>query len=307
MAAPVVIDMGMAEPAEVLVASMVEACTKAVGDGDCHLVRDAPQGPYRAIAILTWEGLDKVRIEVGLRRDDGTEWRTRALSFQPEDAEVERFRSVGFVVGTLATEESPPPPPPPVEAPPPVAPPPKPEPPPRPLPKPEPTPPVRPVSSIGLVGTIGGALDEGAPRYGGALRGRFGVSSWIGVTTSVGGSLRPRDQNELMLRFLDAGVGLGFVLSRPRPIGWELDVQAVVESFYAQAGAGGEADSANRILPAARAELDLVWRVAPPVEILVGGNLFARPASTTVMVGGESVGTTGILEVGIVAGARLEL
>ena len=115
MAAPVVIDMGMAEPADAQVTAMVEACAKAVGDGDCHLVRDAPQGPYRAIAILTWEGLDKVRIEVGLRRDDGTEWRTRALSFQPEDAEIERFRSVGFVVGTLATEEQPPAPPPPIE------------------------------------------------------------------------------------------------------------------------------------------------------------------------------------------------
>src|SRR6185503_13284012 len=125
MAAPVVIDMGIAEPAEVLVASMVEACAKAVGDGECHLVRDAPQGPYRAIAILTWDGPDKVRIEVGLRRDAGTEWRTRALTFQPEDAELERFRSVGFVVGTLATEEQPSPPPLPAVEPKPVAPPPK--------------------------------------------------------------------------------------------------------------------------------------------------------------------------------------
>jgi hypothetical protein len=307
MAAPVVIDMGMAEPADAMVLSMVEACAKAVGDGDCHLVRDAPQGPYRAIAILTWEGVDKVRIEVGLRRDDGTEWRTRSLSFQPEDAELERFRSVGFVVGTLATEEPPPAPPPTIEAPAPVAPPPKPEPPPPPLPKPTPSPSVRPVSSIGLVGTMGGALDEGAPRYGGALRGRFGISSWIGVSTSVGGSVRPRDQHELMLRFLDAGVGLGFILSPPRPIGWELDVQAVIESFYATAEGSGESDSANRVLPAARVELDLVWSVVPKLQLLVGGNVFARPASTTVMVAGEAVGTTGILEVGISAGARFEL
>jgi len=307
MAAPVVIDMGMAEPADAQVTAMVEACAKAVGDGDCHLVRDAPQGPYRAIAILTWEGLDKVRIEVGLRRDDGTEWRTRALSFQPEDAEIERFRSVGFVVGTLATEEQPPAPPPPIEAPPPVAPAPKPEPLPPPLPPPPPSPPVRPMSSIGLVGTIGGALDEGAPRYGGALRGRIGVSSWLGVSMSVGGSVRPRDHNELMLRFLDAGAGLGFVLAPPRPIGWELDVQAVIESFYATAEGSGESDSANRVLPAARVELDLVWSVVPKLQLLVGGNVFARPASTTVMVAGEAAGTTGILEVGISAGARFEL
>jgi hypothetical protein len=137
MAAPVVIDMGIAEPPEVLVASMVEACQKAVGDGECRLVREAPQGPYRAIAILTWDGPDKVRIEVGLRREVGTEWRTRALTFQPEDVELERFRSVGFVVGTLASEEAPPAPPPEVKPSAPAAPPPKPAPPPPPPPSPE--------------------------------------------------------------------------------------------------------------------------------------------------------------------------
>jgi hypothetical protein len=163
------------------------------------------------------------------------------------------------------------------------------------------------MSSVGLVGTMGGALDEGAPRYGGAVRGRLGLSSWIGVSASVGGSVRPRDQNELMLRFLDAGVGFGFVLSPPRPIGWELDLQAVVESFNASADASGESDSANRVLPAARLELDLVWAVVPKIQVLLGGNVFARPASTTVKVAGESAGTTGILEVGLAAGARFEL
>jgi hypothetical protein len=305
MAAPVVIDMGIAEPTEVLVSSMIEACGKAVGDGECHLVREAPQGPYRAIAILTWDGPDKVRIEVGLRRDVGTEWRTRALSFQPEDVELERFRSVGFVVGTLATEKT-------EEAPPPVVAPPPPEKPPPPVVRPVPTPKPpasqgRPSSSVGLVGTIGGALDEGAPRYGGALRGRIGVASWIGVALSVGASVRPKDQHELELRFLDAGAGVAFVLQRPRPLGWELSVEGVVESFRAQAEGAGTSDSQERVLPAARVELDFVWSVAPLVEIVVGGNLFARPASTTIQVGGESVGSTGMLELGVVAGARFPL
>jgi len=307
MAAPVVIDMGIAEPTEVMVASMIEACTKAVGDGECHLVRSAPQGQYRAIAILTWEGPDKVRIEVGLRRDEGTEWRTRALSFQPEDVELERFRSVGFVVGTLATEEeqqapepvvAPPPPPPPA----PRAAPPPPTPPPVPSPRP-----LRPMSSVGLVGTMGGALDEGAPRYGAALRGRLGISSFIGVAASVGASVRPEDQRELSLRFLDAGLGLAFVLYRPEPLGAELGVEAVLESFRASAEALGTTDARERLMPIARIELDLVWAVAPPIEILLGGNLVARPASTTVMVGGESVGSTGELELGAAAGARLSL
>lgn len=307
MAAPVVIDMGMAEPPEVLVASMVEACQKAVGDGECHLVREAPQGPYRAIAILTWDGPDKVRIEVGLRRDVGTEWRTRALTFQPEDVELERFRSVGFVVGTLASEEQAPAPPPEVKPQPPVAPPPKPVSPVPPASPPPSEPPARPASSIGLVGTLGGALDEGAPRYGGAVRGRVGLAPWIGIAVSAGASFRPKDDHGLALLFLDAGVGAGFVLVRPRPIGWELTLEAAVENFRADADSAGESDAQQRTLPVARAELDVVWAVVSPIELLLGGNVLARPASTTIVVGGESMGSTGIVEVGLTAGARLAL
>jgi hypothetical protein len=308
MAAPVVIDMGVVEPAEALVASMVEACTKAVGDGDCHLVREAPQGPYRAIAILTWDGPDRVRIEVGLRRDDGTEWRTRLLSFQTEDVEIERYRSVGFVVGTLATEEETAPPPPPIEAPPPPVPTtrvPPPAPPAPPLPSP--TPSARPSSSIGLVGTLGGGLDQGGPRYGAGLRGRVGFASWIGIAASLGASMRPRDDRELALRFLDAGLGLSFVLQPPDPIGAELDLEAVLESFRADAEASGQSAAMERLMPAARLELDLVGAVAPPVEVLLGANLLARPASTTVRVGGEEAGSTGELELGLALGARLSL
>src|SRR5688572_499168 len=308
MAAPVVIDMGVVEPAEALVASMVEACTKAVGDGDCHLVREAPQVPYRAIAILTWDGPDKVRIEVGLRRDDGTEWRTRSLSFQSEDVELERYRSVGFVVGTLATEEVDAPPPSPAEPALPPAPtsraePPPPPPPPPPLPAPS----QRASSSIGLVGTLGGALDQGGPRYGAALRARVGFASWIGVAASLGASVRPRDDRELALRFLDAGLGLAFVLQRPAPIGAELDVEAVLESFRADAQAAGQSAAMERLLPAARLELDLVWAVTRPVDVFLGGNLLGRPASTTVQVAGEKAGSTAKLELGLALGARLSL
>jgi hypothetical protein len=307
MAAPVVIDMGIAEPAEVLVQAMVEACDKAVAEGECHLVRDAPQEPYRAIAIVTWEGPDKARVEVGLRRDEGTEWRTRALSFQPEDIDVERFRSVGFVVGTLSTEEAPqpapepppPPPPPPATV---VPPPPRPPPPP-----PRPTERAETTSSVGVVGTIGGALDQGGPRYGAALRGQVGIAPWIGVVASAGGSMRPRDDRGLALRFLDAGLGLGFVLQEPRPIGWEACIEGLVEQFRADATANGSTESMSRVLPAGRLELNLVGSVASPIDIVVGGSLIFRPSSTTVVVEGESAGATGLLELGAIAGVRVNL
>jgi hypothetical protein len=307
MAAPVVIDMGIAEPAEVLVVSMVQACEKAVGDGECHLVREAPQGPYRAIAILTWDGPDRVRIEVGLRREVGTEWRTRALTFQPADIELERFRSVGFVVGTLATEEEPPAAPPeqPDPVPPPVTPPKAVPPPPPAATTPERAP--RPPHSVGLVATVGGGLDEGGPRYGAAVRGRVGLAPWIGIAVQVGGSVRPRDENGLALRFLDASAGVLLVLQPPQPVGWELTLEGVVENFRADAQSAGESDAQQRTVPAARGELDAVFAVAPPLELVVGGNVFVRSASTTVSVAGESLGSTGVIELGLAAGARLRL
>lgn len=299
---PVVIDMGIAEPAEVLVASMIEACGKAVPEGGCHLVREAPQGPYRAIAILTWEGTDKVRIEVGLRRDEGTEWRSRSLTFQPRDADIERFRSVGFVVGTLAAEEDREEGPAPITSPPPVVRPPV----PAPVPKPRAKVPkgFERDGALGAAGVIGGALDDGGPRFGGAARGRLDITSFLGVVASLGASFRPRDERGLALRFLDAGVGLGVVLYPARPLGWELELVGVIEHFRAEASSGGESDARERVLPVLRAELDAVWAVAPPFEFLLGGNAVARPESTAIVVGGERAGSTGVLELGVTAGAR---
>ncbi|HTQ05136.1 MAG TPA: hypothetical protein VMI54_14830, partial [Polyangiaceae bacterium] len=95
MVAPIVVDVGVAEPQRELATALIDACSQAAtGAGtDCRLVRDAPNGPYTAIAIVTWEEGDRARVEVGLRREPASEWRTRELTFQAADAEVERYRS----------------------------------------------------------------------------------------------------------------------------------------------------------------------------------------------------------------------
>src|SRR5689334_8330716 len=105
MVAPVVIDLGVADAPRESVQALVDACTQAARETDCHLVREAPEGPYAAIAIITWEADDRIRIEVGVRRKEGAEWRSRELTFQPGDVDVERYKSVGFVIGTLVTTQ----------------------------------------------------------------------------------------------------------------------------------------------------------------------------------------------------------
>jgi len=105
MVAPIVVDVGVVEPQRELASALLDACSQAAAaaGAECRLVRDAPNGPYTAIAIVTWEEGDRARVEVGLRRVPASEWRTRELTFQGADADVERYRSVGFVIGTLAT------------------------------------------------------------------------------------------------------------------------------------------------------------------------------------------------------------
>ena len=220
MPAPIVIDIGVAEPPRELAAALVDACTQAASSTECHLVRDAPSGPYVAIAIVTWEEGDRARVEVGLRRDPVSEWRTRELTFQAADADVERYRSVGFVIGSLATAAhddsatttqpsaaSPPPPSPP--------------PPPPPIPIIEPTPvrpPPRPVPSHGWVaihGTVGGALDHGPARFGGRVGAGIRIIPPLAAIVSAGASTRSRDTLGVVPQWLDAGCGLTFAIWPP--------------------------------------------------------------------------------------------
>src|SRR5439155_16058043 len=68
----------------------------------------AKNEPSPAIAIVAWddEGHLAVRVEVGLRRGDQSEWLARQVSFRDSDAEIERWRAVGLIIATLVGEAS---------------------------------------------------------------------------------------------------------------------------------------------------------------------------------------------------------
>jgi len=318
MPAPVVIDVGDAQPPRDLVVALVEACSQAAAPAatECRLVRDAPNEPYSAIAIVTWEEGGKARVEVGIRRDPVSEWRTRELTFQAEDAEVERYRSVGFVIGSLATAsrdetapekataEEPPaePPPPPLVTPVPVRAPPH-----EPKPEPAPSTPAGPSHFwIGLSGTIGGGLDRGAARYGGRLGAGFRVLPVLAAVVSAGASLRARDETGLRAQWLDAGGGLAFSVWPPAGSHLELRAEVLAERFAADASNDVEQADMSRTTAAFRPGVDAVLVVARPLAIVVGGDATFRPA-TTVQVEGEKAGSTRNFELGAAAGLRLDL
>jgi hypothetical protein len=318
MPAPVVIDVGDAQPPRELVVALVEACSQAAAPAatECRLVRDAPNEPYSAIAIVTWEEGGKARVEVGVRRDPISEWRTRELTFQAQDAEVERYRSVGFVIGSLATatrdeaaskpatpDESPAePPPPPIPTPVPVAVPPH-----EPTTEPTPSPPSGPSRAwMGLSGTIGGGLDRGAARYGGRLGGGFRVLPVLAAVVSGGASLRARDDTGLAAQWLDLGGGLAFTIWPPAGTHLELRAEVLAERFSADASNELEEQSMLRTTAAFRPGVDAVVVVAQPLAFVIGAEATFRPA-TTVNVQGEKAGSTRNFELGAAAGLRLDL
>lgn len=309
---PIVVDVGLAEPPRDLLGVLLGACTQAAADSQCYLVSEAPEAPYRAIAIITWEREDRVRVEVGVRRTEGGEWRTRQLSFQPNDESLERFRSVGFVVGTLAREApeigettSPAAPPAPAvpdrpAAPSPVA------------PEPSPLPPAtepRPSRISGFLmpfAFAAGALDRGGPRFGGGLRAGLRPSDHWFFSAVVDGAFRPRAE-EVTLIWIDAGGGAGVRSTGTGPFHIEGRAELLAEVFRAEAQIGPRGQSRSRLVGAARVGVDLVLDLSPRIGVAAGADATLRFGSTELRVEGKDIGGTGTLDVGGLVGVRVEL
>jgi len=334
MPAPIVVDVGVTEPQRELASALVEACTQAAASAstECRLVRDAPSGPYTAIAIVTWEEGDRAHVEVGLRRAPTSEWRTRELTFQAADADIERYRSVGFVIGSLATAarddavpKSAPstttngttnpkpasakePPPPPVTAPPtkpvpvvvaPIV--------PKEAPRPNggPSAPRR-YGWIGLTGTVGGGIDHGSVRWGGQGWAGVRILPHLAAIASGGASVRPRDELGLAARWIDAGLGIAVLLGPKNSLHLDVRGQILLESFTANAESEGRTDQMNRLNVGGRFGADGVLPLGDVVDLVLGADMTFRPA-TKLTVADQSAGATRNAELGASAGLRFEL
>jgi hypothetical protein len=312
MPLPIAIDVGVPEPPRELSTVLVESCTRAAVDTSCYLVKDAPDGPSAALAIITWERDDKVRIEVGLQREHGTEWRQRQLSFQPADVALERYRSVGFVVGTLATASKDEPPDP---EPAPAEPEPEPEQPPPvvapvPTPKksePAPLPPAAPEPSHGFLGIsaiAGRAVDRGGLRFGGNVRLGLRVLPRLTALVTAGLATRPRDEFGLRITWVDAGAGAAFTLGSPVASHVEVRLELLAEQFSAEARTTRAVATRARVLPTLRPGLDGVLRLGSFLDVVGGLDLTGRPALTWVNVEGTERLQTHYVEFGASLGAR---
>lgn len=105
MPLPVAVEIAPADAPREHVAVLLEACTRTKRDTECVAAESVDDGSTFAVAIVTWQGQERALVEVGLRRGGRPEWRTRVLDFEGRDDVLERWRTVGIVVGTLANEE----------------------------------------------------------------------------------------------------------------------------------------------------------------------------------------------------------
>ena len=301
MPAPVVVEVTAASPDAPAMAAMLEACSRAVGHTPCVLARQAPEPPYEAVAIVTFESDGRVRVEVGLQAGEPRHWQSRELVFHETDLELERWRAVGFVVGTLASAaraepvEAPPEPapPPPDEAPPKVAPPIVALPPPRAIA----APPLRRRVWFGLGWFIGDGLDGSLDRngaYGRAALRPGGLPLFASASLAYGTTTE--EQTLLTMTWLDAGLGLGVVAVDSEAVSLDLALEAVAERFSAEASDPfvGSSDR-DRFIGLVRGRGELAWYWSDYVGASTFGELAWRGGRTEVSLEGEKVGETGRL------------
>jgi hypothetical protein len=309
--APIVIEMYSPQPGPQELAVLIAACTRAAAPNEC-ISADMRSGESPlGVAIVRREG-DRARIELGLRSMASAEWSTRDLLFQPGDDELERYRAIGFAIGTLVARrlEPPPPPPPPAEKAPPL-----------PLPEtansappiprdanPRPPRPSRRSTWLDLAGGVGLGLVPGPPRVGGALRAASEIlpGAFFGAA-ELGYAERWGDPS-LRVRWLTLGLGIGHPLGlRLRSLGVDARLLMVVERISFTAVEGDRSDGASRWKPGLSAAIDAHWQALPPLGLVVSAATLVDPERTVVRTGGARVGETPALGLSGFVGLRLKL
>lgn len=312
MPAPIVVEVYAPEPSPQELTALIGACTRAAAPNECISSDARTSDPPLGVAIVRREG-ERARIELGLRSPVSAEWSTRDLVFQPGDDELERYRAIGFAIGTLVArrlEPPPPPPPPPVVQPQPPA--------QQARPSVEAAPRDRVPAGqlevatrstwLDLAGTLGLGLVPGPPRAGGLLRagselnrgGLFGAAE-LGYAERTG-------EPALRARWLSLGLGLGHPLGlQLGSLGVEARLLIVLERLALTAIDGEREDSASTWKPGVTAALDAHWDALPPLGLVVSAATHVYPQHTVVRTGGTEAGETPALGFSGFVGLRLRL
>jgi hypothetical protein len=317
--APIVVEVYAPQPRPQELAVLIAACSRAATPNECITSDVKSADPPLGVAIVRREG-ERARIEVGLRGSASAEWSTRDLVFQPGDDELERYRAIGFAIGTLVARH--------VEPPPPPAPEPKPK--PAPPERQAPPAPTRPTTSprdaepapaapdsargarstwVDVAGGVGLGLIPGPPRVGAALRAGSELSpgGFFGVVET--GYAERSGEPSLRVRWLSMAFGVGHPLLAPRrrALGVDVRLLAALERISFTAAEGERSQSAARWKPGISGAIDAHWEAAPPLALVVSAATLLDPSRTVIRTGGEQAGETPALGLSGFVGLRLKL
>jgi len=304
---PVAVEIAPPDAPREHVTALLSACSRALADSACVLSSDAPEDRSRAVAIVTWQGEGRVQIEVGLRRQGNPEWRSRTLDFDPKDEPAERWRTVGFVVGTLSRPELPPEdsgatssdaPASPQE--PLLLPAPEPE------QKPAPPPPsraarrdaARAVLDVGAV--TGPALDS--MRSGAVLRSRWRIAESLRAVVGVNYLALPAGERGLSAGWLTALAGVSALLGDQRAeVSFGLDARAE----YLNARANGV--SRSNVFPGVGLGVTGAWMPTTPFGVFAGAETALMFGTREIEFAPDRVVVDPALRLNVEAGVRLRL
>jgi hypothetical protein len=321
----VAIEISAADAASPHVATLIEACTKALARGRCALATASEAGDAsQATAIVGWEGTDhgRVRIQVGVHRDGQPRWISRELTFRAQDAEVERWRAAGLVVATLAgaaregevSEETPaadardaqrratqePPPPAPRD---------------HILSRRGRLEPAAPQSRSTIVidaaVASGPALDDGTWRVGpsgrlGYALARLPFAAWVGARWGA----RPRDDSGVSATWtgLTVGVGPWISLASDRVVfAGRVELLGELVSASVVEPETEAVDEGERWMPGARAGIDGAWSFARPLAVVAGVDVSFLRHATVLEVRRQPVARASVVALTTVIGLRVSV
>jgi hypothetical protein len=311
-AALIVIEISAPKVSDDALAVLVSSCTRAARGAECVLAKNAADESPSAVAIVSLQSEDKMRVEVGVRQGDHDSWRTKDFSFLAADEAMDRWRAVGFAIGTLAESNPPPPdaevrpaPPPPPPALPPVIAPPPPAPPPPPKPAPGPR---LFVSALGLIGP-GLSRPDSAAQNGASNPWRIGAGLRVELAPprgplyfSFGGSAATRvasDTHGTDVRWFDVSAGPGVALIGPLThSGLQLGASFLVEEFDASVSgdtldspSASGSRSGSRWLFGVEGTLGGRVEVVPDLFLVAEAQVAGLSAPTDVVVSGIPIGS----------------
>jgi hypothetical protein len=306
--APIVVEVYAPQPRPQELAVLIAACSRAAAPNEC-ISSDVKSSEASLGVAIVRRDRDRARIELGLRSAPNAEWSTRDLVFQPGDDELERYRAIGFAIGTLVARQAEPEPKA-VAA--------RPEPPPPPEKKPlepalaEPAPsaptPGRRSAWLDATGSVGLALIPGSPRVGGTLRAATELVPRSFFAVVEGGYSERLTDPSFRADWLSLGAGLGHPLvPHPSSVGADLRLLLAVERMSVTATEGGQQASDSRWKPGVTAALDGHWRLSPPVSLVLSVATFIDPKRSEVRSSGRTIGETPAVGLTGFVGLRFKL